>query len=195
MPNDCDNVLTVVGPIDEALTFFTRACGSSGELVQDVVQATLGDSESAPVLHRKLLDRVMLESFSFRGHVPEPPDDEPDDDTADDEDWRVEHWGTKWDAVDPELFEAPSPDQLRVRFFTAWSPPEEWLKRVAAVHPKLRFELAFCEPGVQALGVLIAGPDGVWLEDEFTPGGSDDPTRFERYLGYDPSNMFPLPGV
>jgi hypothetical protein len=36
--------------------------------------------------------------------------------------WRVGHWGTKWDACDPEIYEQ-EPNRLCVHFMTAWSPP------------------------------------------------------------------------
>jgi Ferredoxin-like domain in Api92-like protein len=194
MPNECVNSLTAIGPLDQLLVFFMRACGKPDNMVESLVQGALGASESAPDLRRQLLEQVVVDGFSFQGHVPEPPDNEveattPPDAVNDPNWWRNEHWSTKWDARDPELVEAPSPDQLRVRFFTAWAPPEEWLKCVAAAHPSLRFELAFAEPGIGGLGVLIAGPNGAWIEDDWVRD-SDPPSRFERYLGWDPTEWF-----
>ena len=39
--------------------------------------------------------------------------------------WRVQNWGTKWDAYSLEIDECDMPHGFEVNFETAWSPPEE----------------------------------------------------------------------
>ena len=76
---------------------------------------------------------------------------------ADKEDWYhwcIAHWGTKWD-VEATLDEI-EPDCLEYHFDSAWSPPVEWLKKVAQDFPKLRFRLKYDEPGMGFFGVATA---------------------------------------
>jgi Ferredoxin-like domain in Api92-like protein len=68
--------------------------------------------------------------------------------------WRIENWGTKWNAVSPTLSGTLQSGELRYRFRTAWTPPVEWLQSVAAAHPGLRFELTYEEELGQFRGVL-----------------------------------------
>jgi hypothetical protein len=61
--------------------------------------------------------------------------------------WRIEHWGTKWDAEFEDVTEP-----LRVRrtratyvFLTAWAPPVEWLQPASEVFPELTFRLDYVD--------------------------------------------------
>lgn len=61
--------------------------------------------------------------------------------------WRIEHWGTKWDAEFEDIGEP-----LRVRrtratyvFLTAWGPPVEWLRRASEAYPELVFRLDYAD--------------------------------------------------
>lgn len=59
-------------------------------------------------------------------------------------DWRVEHWGTKWDANYSEI-NAMASNMIDVRFDTAWSPPIEFFNTCADIYDKLRFECYFID--------------------------------------------------
>jgi hypothetical protein len=106
--------------------------------------------------------------------------------------WRIEHWGTKWDAHFDGPFVAISTDERHgedgvdlhddveastesldlyqvegtavYRFDTAWSPPVAWLAAAAAQHPDLRLELRWGEPGADAGGILRYA-DGALAEE------------------------------
>ena len=39
--------------------------------------------------------------------------------------WRVHHWGTKWDCYDLSTDDCDLPNGFEASFNTAWSPPEE----------------------------------------------------------------------
>ena len=61
--------------------------------------------------------------------------------------WRIEHWGTKWDAEFEDVTEP-----LRVRrtratyvFLTAWGPPVEWLRPASEAFPELTFRLDYVD--------------------------------------------------
>ncbi len=70
-------------------------------------------------------------------------------------DWRLEHWGTKWNAYDCTLLIVPKSDvdsseinRLRFQFTTAWSFPVPIFNRLAELHPSCVFEVkSVCEGG------------------------------------------------
>jgi hypothetical protein len=66
--------------------------------------------------------------------------------------WTIKHWGTKWDASDPEI-ELEGKQTIGYRFETAWSPPIEWLQHAQTKFPKLNFRLEYREPGMGFEGV------------------------------------------
>lgn len=69
-------------------------------------------------------------------------------------DWRVEHWGTKWD-IDGCL-NYDDEDYLEYSFESAWSPPVAFLEKVSKDFPLLRFILKYEEEGCGFLGRAIA---------------------------------------
>ena len=59
--------------------------------------------------------------------------------------WRIEHWGTKWDAEFEDVTEP-----LRIRrtratyvFLTAFAPPVAWIERASEAFPALTFRLDY----------------------------------------------------
>lgn len=70
-------------------------------------------------------------------------------------DWRLDNWGTKWDAGYAKLRDK-SENHLDYRFDTAWSPPLEWQKRVAAHYRQLRLSMTYDEGGTGLLGRATA---------------------------------------
>lgn len=97
--------------------------------------------------------------------------------------WRVENWGTKWDAsfngpfmalgsegadVDATVEAQGSvltPEIAIYKFDTAWSPPVPWVGSASEQEPDLEFELQFGEPGGDFAGRMrfVAG---VTVEEE-----------------------------
>ena len=61
-------------------------------------------------------------------------------------DWAFANWGTKWH-VDHEYTQVTAAaDGLEFIFYTAWGPPEQWLRTVARMFPDLRFVLHWHDP-------------------------------------------------
>ncbi len=79
-------------------------------------------------------------ALSFNNSVPEP-------DYGNWYDWRIENWGCKWDAGDPEFSYINEFEQKKGRytFSTAWSPPMKWIKSVSIKYPSLTFYIKFEE--------------------------------------------------
>jgi hypothetical protein len=82
--------------------------------------------------------------------------------------WRVDHWGTKWEpfcgAVSNGVessarlqdFWTGALEPVVVTFDTAWAPPIAWLEYVAPGYPTLEFVLEFAEAGADFQGVATA---------------------------------------
>lgn len=87
-------------------------------------------------------------------------------------DWRMENWGTKWNACDSSEF----------TFQTAWSTPYEWLEKLAK---KCDFILLFADEDIGSnCGVYIA-KDGK-LDEYRSYSCTDESTIFAMTLqGYD----------
>jgi hypothetical protein len=63
-------------------------------------------------------------------------------------DWRVAHWGTKWDLCDlePNDFSWEN-GYIYYDFWTAWSPIEPILEKLTNEYPELTFSLKFSDEG------------------------------------------------
>ena len=68
-------------------------------------------------------------------------------------DWRVQNWGTKWDAYDVEILD-DDPEQLEVGFNTAWSPPESICHALREQYPDVSISWFYDEPGCEIAGYL-----------------------------------------
>jgi hypothetical protein len=100
------------------------------------------------------------------------------DSASNEERWAA--WGTKWDVGEPE---AAADDLLRhgtVSFETAWTPPEPYLKALAAAFPNQSFELYFLDSEeyefcgvVRYRAGLDEGAHTEYIEREFDPDGYD----------------------
>jgi hypothetical protein len=133
MPNWCFNRLYVTGS-KEDITAFKLACKKPGADDND---------ENA--------------KFSFEGILPTPQELLDKEDNADPGmpgwyNWRCENWGTKWDASDVDFDD--NEDYINVNYSTAWGPPIEWVKTIAAKFPGLKFEGSYEESGSACYGKL-----------------------------------------
>ena len=110
---------------------------------QNVVEA-LRPQDDAPVL-------------SFERALPTPEDlDEIEHRLR----WRVDHWGSKWDAQETKIVRFAD-DVLVYRFETAYTPPVSWLRAVSGEHPECEFELVYVGEGKSYAGVIVADSSGV----------------------------------
>jgi hypothetical protein len=84
-------------------------------------------------------NKVVPIQLDFSKSVPEPSsaNDDPDYDWYN---WRLSHWGTKWNLHDDTMLEDSSLDNFGIinySFSTAWSPPIEWLQESILILPLL----------------------------------------------------------
>lgn len=90
-------------------------------------------------------------------------------------DWRVDHWGTKWNTDIPALEEL-DPDEecldaeraVLLVFGTAWTPPVPVVVAASAQFPGLAFRLAYWQPFCDLHGVVEADGGEVVEQDEAT---------------------------
>jgi len=72
-------------------------------------------------------------------------------------DWRITHWGTKWDCANVSLDHDPG--CAVYEFDTPYVGPTDWLKAVIAKYPMLEFSMVSCESGCDYLR-FVDGFDG-----------------------------------
>jgi len=94
-------------------------------------------------------------------------------------DWRVQNWGTKWDAGDGRF----NDDQTAFTFDTAWSPPLPIIKKLAEITGQT-FVLGYIEQGNFFCGKYTAGRD--FDHDEFYDDIKSAPKELQDELGYEP---------
>ena len=130
MPNWCSNNLTITGPQVDVEAFKTKAVGHSPWEEPEGEPDTLNFHSLVPVP-----EEVLKAGYEPAGH-----------------DWELANWGCKWGASDPEILDEWE-GHVEYEFHTAWSPPIEFLQKVAVQWPSLVFVLAYEEPGIGFKGI------------------------------------------
>jgi hypothetical protein len=126
---------------------------------------------------KKIKEQVTNEAgeFDFGKIVPEPTTPDYFKDNLSSEDmkqhplnwyeWRIENWGTKWNASDSQIGEVKD-DQLQVWFNTAWAPAIPVTTELSKQYPNVRIEHKYIEEGMDFCGVIELQNgeelDGTW---------------------------------
>lgn len=144
MPNWCSNEVTIYADSKEDLT----------KLLRMATQSVSEDDD----------EEELQSKFRMNAILPTPP--EKLEDNSDDGwyNWRVKHWGCKWDMSDVELDE-PFQDiegrhYLELRYQTPWSPNIEFWKYVCGMGP-FTVEMRYLEEGMGYIGETTIGKDTV----------------------------------
>jgi hypothetical protein len=147
MPNWCNNTLTVSGD-EKAIKEFRER----GKLKNDDVdtQLSLAKFVPEPDYNEVKVKPTFPALVKNSGEFVEP--------TQAWWDWRVQNWGTKWD-VDAWVNEE-SNDHIVYCFDSAWSPPVEWLTKVAEEYKGMHFKLVYREDGNAFMGVYEIDENG-----------------------------------
>jgi hypothetical protein len=132
MPNWCENKLTVRGEPDR-LDAFLDAIGTEKQpldfdRILPTPEELLSDNEV-----RRGGDSVQVPGWY---------------------EWRCEHWGTKWGAVDCKLNARCQFGECEFVFHTAWRPPVPLVDYLASANRELTFELSFAEPMMGYAGAI-----------------------------------------
>lgn len=137
MPNWCDNKVTIRGPLTKL--------------------QQLADWFSAG----KLFDNITPTPAELRENYPvgDPRNDERKKNTGYESwyDWRLDHWGTKWDVGPTDgtlvLNEAGPESSLEGNFLTAWSPPIQIYHALTSMGLDVR--AYWYEPGMNFSGCYV----------------------------------------
>lgn len=108
--------------------------------------------------------------------------------------WRVENWGTKWDAAEASIMEEDG--QFVVHYNTAWAPNSMWVHYVSTLYPTLEFRLTYEEPGVGFCGCYVVKNGGedfesleegdiMWEDDDGREVYYDSEKSLYRYTDTD----------
>jgi hypothetical protein len=138
MPNHCVNRLTVLGPEADVAAFVDAAHGPVQKYEPSDIDLRFAKAEGKDPRGR------VVSEFSFHQLIPIPAEVEAQ--TYDPAGYEAEQelWGVKWGAYAVSRLDG-APDRAEYRFTTAWAPPFEFLQRVSAKWPTLRFLLSFGE--------------------------------------------------
>jgi uncharacterized CHY-type Zn-finger protein len=102
--------------------------------------------------------------------------------------WRLAHWGTKWD-VDSRIVQEDK-EVVEYGFDSAWSPPMEWLAQVGPQFPKLSFRLWYAEGGCDFAGVYTVENDNAWNEEkDFVEAQLEEHGSYQVCCGYCDNEM------
>jgi hypothetical protein len=128
------DLLTVLGDPGDLRAFKTAVRGRGPSEDAEAVRTTL------IIMGRPApnIDDAKPSVLDFERLVP-PPQHLPGGQI--DRDWREEEWGTATSARGATVNGTLKSGELRYRFATVYSPPEEWCAKVAAMYPELTFDL------------------------------------------------------
>lgn len=87
-------------------------------------------------------------------------------------DWRIVHWGTKWNLdTNSGGFYRSEDDAFVGDFETAWSPPMSVIEKLSRLFPDVRIHLAYDEPNMAFQGKYIF--DNGEIEEVYHREGDD----------------------
>ena len=138
MPNWCENTLTIKASTSNAMKDYNRL----ESLFEDSLKI---DKDTGYV--DNLFNSIIPMPKELLGT--EAPKEKPNW-----YNWRLEHWGTKWDVSG--YLEYSDRDMLEYSFDSAWSPPSSFIEKVSKDFPLLRLRLKYDEPGMCFMGRAIA---------------------------------------
>ena len=154
MPNYCNNVVEIRGPVqvvkalvDHSLDFM-KIYPYPKDL--DIVAGRSGADDSPEQIQLVAAEESNLKKYGYKNWY----------------DWCVSEWGTKWNAggsdnADMQIdFDEDGDDSIALfQFDTAWAPALGVLQKLRDDHPELSVECRYHEPGVGFMGVWTDGHD------------------------------------
>lgn len=96
-----------------------------------------------------------------------PEMNDPDDKDYDWYTWRLNNWGVKWELTSEVTYDVVDDNVIEYTFDSPWGPPLQYVDKISAKYPTLKFKLEYCEMGMEFAGVLEILDDVVIRNDEF----------------------------
>lgn len=151
MPNWCNNGIMIIGPADQIRALWDQI---------QVVENPGAENERGGLL------QTLCPEPDYSAITVDPAHPEVGGTMPDWWNWRVAHWGTKWEVETNDLrFEdlAAGNAQIVGGFESAWSPPLEAFAAYSEANPDIEMELKYFEPGMGFVGVWDSfGGDAYW---------------------------------
>ena len=146
MPNHCHNRVTIYGSGDEQLAQIAKIKGIFED--ESIFTHFIPEPNWATTPNKDGEVPVARE-------YPYPPQF-PKSGKTDDRwyDWRIQNWGTKWDAYSMCIDDCDMPNGFEVEFETAWAPPEEVCNAIREQFDDLSMSWFYDEPGCEIAGYL-----------------------------------------
>ena len=88
-------------------------------------------------------------------------------------DWRIQNWGTKWNAYCTTTGDMDDENTYTIYFQTAWSHPYPVLEKLVSMFPELEFDYKFADEDFSYNTGTGCGSEGV-LTMYYPNGGSDE---------------------
>lgn len=139
MPNNIDNVMTILGPADDIAAFIQKARGRRPEPLPTEQELACHERNHPGVPYPKFKEEVPLE---FHCIVPLPEEYANRDYHCFGYEAERAAWGVKWGAYGqgPPVVEK---DRATYTFTTAWDTPMVWVKKASIAFPGLVFAVSF----------------------------------------------------
>ena len=143
MPNWCQNEVRIMGTeegSEEEIKHFLETCFVDGELDFEKIipyPDNAPSREDQPEDLRERLNHPFSKWYNNFGYF-----------------WCVENWGTKWGATQQDNDLSSYPDEIELRFDTAWSPPQGIHDKVKEMLPNCSISWFYKEEGMQVSGWL-----------------------------------------
>ena len=154
MPNYCNNVVEIRGPVAQVKALvdhrldFQKIHPYPPEL--DITAGREGADDSPEQIALVAAEESNLKKYGYKNWY----------------DWCVSEWGTKWNAggsdnADMQIdWDEDGDDSIALfQFDTAWAPALGVLQKLRDDHPELSVECRYHEPGVGFMGVWTDGHD------------------------------------
>ena len=143
MPNWCENKVNIYGieeGSEEEIKHFLETCFVDGELDFEKIipyPDNAPSREDQPEDLRERLNHPFSKWYNNFGYF-----------------WCVENWGTKWGATQQDNDLSSYPDEIELRFDTAWSPPQGIHDKVKEMLPNCSISWFYKEEGMRVSGWL-----------------------------------------
>lgn len=145
MPNNCQNLLIISGPITDLKKFEEKSADRKFQLQNYWPMPE--DPEN---------------------HIDEPHWSDALSSLPDWYKWRLMNWGTKWDLYEERGMwitydestgvgdlTMSAGEEIRISFLSAWSPPDKGIENICTLWPNLKFTLIYVEVGNDFAGTNV----------------------------------------
>jgi hypothetical protein len=140
-----------------------------------------GDRESLELfIERNRSERADGDILDFNRLAPLPPehrvkDEDPGTGLPAWYTWRLENWGTKWNADVPTIEGDPARGEITYAFATAWTPPDAWIATASAAFCTLKLHHECAEELLHFAGKAD------WLAGEIVQHTGVDPEELDWF--------------